>query len=104
VELDPGFADAHFRLGSLLSENGMSAQGFCHYLRRAELVHGQGSVPSPSDLEPQHKIKHDREQREYLAPAGSVPRRNGPEAVFSSKKAVGSPAPLSILAMPTMNC
>jgi tetratricopeptide (TPR) repeat protein len=82
VELDPCFAEAHFRLGSLLSENGRIAQGFRHYLRRAELLHGRGSALTAGAPEPAHKIKHDREQSEYLALAGSVPRRRGSEAVF----------------------
>jgi hypothetical protein len=66
VELDSGFAEAHFCLGSLLSENGAIAEGFSHYRRRAELVHGT-DAPPPSAPEAPHKIKHDREQRDYLA-------------------------------------
>ncbi len=60
VELDTCFAEAQFRLASLLSENGRIAQGFHHYLRRAQLVHGQGSAPPSAASEPAHKIKHDR--------------------------------------------
>jgi len=68
VALSPDFAEAHFRLGSLLSENGRIAEGFSHYLRRAELVRGHvGAAPTS---EPPHKIKHDREQRQYLAGLG----------------------------------
>lgn len=70
VELNPEFAEAHFCLGSLLSENGAIAEGFAHYRRRAELVHGREAPPSTQELP--HKIKHDREQREYLAQTQSA--------------------------------
>lgn len=70
VDLDPDFAEAHFRLGSLLSENGEIAQGFSHYLRRAGLVHRNKAPLSTSAPEPPHKIKHDREQHDYLAATG----------------------------------
>jgi hypothetical protein len=50
-----------------LSENGQVAEGFAHYMRRAELVHGTGKAPAPAKPEPEHKLKHDREQRDYLA-------------------------------------
>ncbi len=74
IRLRPDFADAHFRLGFILSETDRVAEGFQHFLRRAILVHG-GSQPSgPAGPEPAHKIKHDREQREYLIDKlGAVP-------------------------------
>lgn len=62
----PNHAEAHFRLGSLLSETGHVAEGFAHYMRRAALVHEgrpwQGVGPQPA-----HRTKHDREQAEFLA-------------------------------------
>lgn len=72
LALQPDFADAHFHLGSVLSENGQVAAGFAHYMQRAALVHGPGPGrrARPLDAEPPHKLKHDREQREYLAAAG----------------------------------
>ena len=70
VALRPDFAEAHFRLGTLLSEHGRIAEGFSHYLRRAELVHGMGDAAPAVAPELPHKIKHDREQREYLAGLG----------------------------------
>src|SRR6185503_1906925 len=39
----PDHAEAHFRLGSLLSETGQIAEGFGHYMRRAALVHQNGA-------------------------------------------------------------
>lgn len=82
LELNPDFAEAHFRLGFVLSENGEIAQGFHHYLRRAQLVHGHGARLSPPASEPPHKIKHDREQRDHLALTGSAPAHCGSEGAF----------------------
>jgi tetratricopeptide (TPR) repeat protein len=70
IAREPGNAEAHFRLGSLLSESGAVAEGFAHYMQRAELV-WKNSTPPPTD-QPEHRIKHDREQAEYLA-ARSLP-------------------------------
>ena len=67
IDLKPDFAEAHFRLGSLLSENGHIAEGFAHYMRRAALVYGAGKTPRPAKPDPEHKRKHDSEQRDYLA-------------------------------------
>ena len=73
LAIQPDFAEAHFRLGSLLSENGHIAEGFAHYMRRAALVHGTGKTPLPLKPEPEHKLKHDREQRDYLAGGTAAP-------------------------------
>ena len=93
VDLDPDFAEAHFRLGSLLSENGEIAQGFSHYLRRAGLVHGNKAPLSTSAPEPPHKIKHDREQRDYLAATGPGFMRLRAEGSFHLKRAAGIVGP-----------
>jgi tetratricopeptide (TPR) repeat protein len=66
IAIKPDFAEAHFRLGSLLSENGHIAEGFAHYMRRAVLVYGAGKAPRAAKSDPEHKRKHDREQRDYL--------------------------------------
>ncbi|MEO8301072.1 MAG: tetratricopeptide repeat protein [Rhizomicrobium sp.] len=66
VSAAPDHAEAHFRLGSLLSETGQIADGFAHFMKRATLVRGgkswQQDRPGPA-----HRTKHDREQAEYLA-------------------------------------
>jgi len=67
IAIKPDFAEVHFRLGSVLSENGHVAEGFAYYMRRAALVYGGDKPPVPTRPEPEHKLKHDREQREYLA-------------------------------------
>jgi hypothetical protein len=67
IAIKPDFAEAHFRLGSLLSENGHIAEGFAHYMRRAALVYGTGKAPRTARPDPEHKRKHDSEQRDYLA-------------------------------------
>jgi tetratricopeptide (TPR) repeat protein len=68
LEADPGFAEAHHHLGSVLSESGAVAEGFAHLMRRAALVHGEGAPEEPDA--PPHRLKHDREQREHLASLG----------------------------------
>ena len=70
LAIAPDFADAHFHLGWVLSENGRIAEGFAHYMRRAALVYGKGKAPA-SD-QPPYKVKHDSEQRDYLA-GGKAP-------------------------------
>ena len=70
LAIAPDFADAHFHLGWVLSENGRVAEGFAHYMRRAALVYGKGKPPA-SD-QPPYKVKHDMEQRDYLA-GGKAP-------------------------------
>lgn len=62
----PDNPGAHFRLGSILSETGQIAEGFAHYLRRAFLVHGT-QTREQSGANPVHRVKHDREQEEYLS-------------------------------------
>jgi hypothetical protein len=71
VAAAPSFAPAHFHLGSLLSEHGDIAEGFAHFMRRAELTFANGPAP-PQDDPPPHRIKHDREQGEYLAARGKI--------------------------------
>ena len=70
VAARPDFAEAHFHLGSVLSETGRITEGFEHLMRRAELVYGRGTA-APKD-EALHKRKHDSEQRDYLA-GGKAP-------------------------------
>ena len=66
IALAPDHAEAHFRLGSLLSETGHIAEGFAHYMRRAALVHLKRAEGAEKP-QPAHRAKHDREQAEYLA-------------------------------------
>lgn len=65
VARNPGHAEAHFHLGSLLSERGEIAQGFAHFMRRAALIR-RPTVAS----EAVHKVKHDTEQRDWLVEHG----------------------------------
>lgn len=71
----PDFAEAHFHLGAALSQTGRVAEGFQHYMRRAELVYGQGEAAPAKSSDPPHKVKHDSAQRDYLwgdrAPLGA---------------------------------
>lgn len=72
IEVDPRYAEAHFHLGSVLSEHGQIDEGFRHYMTRAQLVHGGGSARGrlESSEEAPHKSKHDQWQREYLHSVG----------------------------------
>jgi tetratricopeptide (TPR) repeat protein len=65
----PDHAETHFRLGSLLSETGHVAEGFTHFMRRAALVHA-GPTRWQNKPAPEYRLKHDREQAEYLAGRG----------------------------------
>jgi tetratricopeptide (TPR) repeat protein len=65
LAIAPGHAEAHFRLGSILSETGDIAEGFAHYMRRAQLVH-DAPARDTGKPDPAHRTKHDREQAEYL--------------------------------------
>jgi tetratricopeptide (TPR) repeat protein len=67
ITAKPDFAEAYYRLGSVLSENGHIAEGFAHLMRRAELVYGTGGRGDATKSEALHKTKHDAEQRDYLA-------------------------------------
>ena len=66
IAIAPDHAEAHFRLGSVLSESGHVAEGFSHYMTRAALVHGGRPWPQEGS-HPAHRTKHDREQVQYLA-------------------------------------
>jgi Tfp pilus assembly protein PilF len=66
IAIAPDHAEAHFRLGSLLSESGHIADGFAHYMKRGALM--RGGRPWRQDRPgPAHRTKHDREQADYLA-------------------------------------
>jgi hypothetical protein len=65
---DPDLADAHYHLGSVLSEAGQVAEGFAHFMSRAALI-GAGA---PGGSEPAHKTQHDLAQRAYLEQQAGV--------------------------------
>jgi tetratricopeptide (TPR) repeat protein len=82
ISLNPSGAEAHYHLGSILSENGRVADGFAHLMRHAELAYGSGAMPPADAPEPSHKIKHDREQRVYLASKGIQPPERATRNIF----------------------
>jgi len=75
IALAADHADAHFRLGSVLSESGHVAEGFSHYMTRAALVHGSRPWPQEGP-HPTHRTKHDREQAQYLAERDLPPQHH----------------------------
>lgn len=70
LEHDPAHADAHLRLGYLLSERGAIGEGFEHFMIRARIVAGNGRGSADA---PMHKVRHDQEQQAYLSSLG-VPK------------------------------
>jgi tetratricopeptide (TPR) repeat protein len=68
IEKEPAHADAHLRLGYLLSEQGQIAKGFEHFMARARIVSGHAHDAGRGA--PLHKVRHDQEQREYLSSLG----------------------------------
>ena len=72
LALAPDFAQAHYHLGWVLSENGHVAEGFAHYMRRAALLYGTGNAPAADQPDPPYKVRHDLDQRDYLA-GGKAP-------------------------------
>jgi len=69
IERDPAHADAHLRLGYLLTEKGQIGEGFEHFMARAQIVSG-GNAHDGGGGAPLHKVRHDQEQREYLSSLG----------------------------------
>ena len=67
LERDPAHADAHLRLGYLLSERGAIGEGFEHFMTRARIV---SEAPRDNANAPLHKTRHDQEQRDYLSTLG----------------------------------
>jgi tetratricopeptide (TPR) repeat protein len=78
---DPELAEAHYHLGSVLSETGRIAEGFAHLMRRAEIVRGADDPTAGGAGGPRHKVKHDREQKAYLVERGIV-AADAPDPVF----------------------
>lgn len=64
---DPKHAEAHLRLGYLLSERGAIGEGFEHFMTRARIV---ADAPRHDSGAPLHKVRHDQEQRDYLSALG----------------------------------
>lgn len=77
---EPDLAEAHYHLGSVLSEMGEISAGFAHLMRRAAIVRGGDDV-AVGTSSPPHKAKHDREQRDYLIARGMIAVTD-PEPIF----------------------
>lgn len=67
LAIDPELSVAHFHLGSVLSEGGRIAEGFAHFMRYADLNH---EAAAAEGRHPEHRLKHDREQGDYLESLG----------------------------------
>lgn len=65
---DPAFAEPSYNLGYVLMELGNVAEGFSWLTRHAEQT-----CRAQPDSAPEHKRKHDEEQRQHLGTAGPDP-------------------------------
>ena len=72
LEREPTHADAHLRIGYLLSEGGEIGKGFEHFMTRAKIVSSTQAQGAATAL-PLHKIRHDQEQGRYLSGLGVPP-------------------------------
>ncbi len=72
LSLAPDHLHALSVRGSLLSETGRVPEGMDSYRRRAELAFGRQPHVAADD-EPDHRKRHDAEQRDYLASQGEAP-------------------------------
>lgn len=63
--LRPDLALAHKNLAIMLCEHGRFEESFASFRRHAELFHAHRAAPADACI-PQHKIRHDLEQRDYL--------------------------------------
>ena len=68
LAIDPDDSSALLKRGSLLCEMNRVPEGFEAFSRYAARVYG--AAPSDEPTAPDHKQRHDREQREYLAAQG----------------------------------
>lgn len=69
----PDYLPALIRKGQVLTELGHTEEGMASYRRHAQLAHGEAEVSAPDD--PEHKQRHDQEQRDFLAAHGIHDRR-----------------------------
>jgi hypothetical protein len=74
LSLAPSHLHALAVNGSLLCETGRIADGMASYTRRAELLYG-GQPHAAADSDPDHRKRHDAQQREYQMTRGLTPGR-----------------------------
>jgi len=78
IALNPRMPLAHANLGTVLCQTGHTEESFASFRRHAELAYGTGAS-SAQGTEPvaPHKVKHDQEQREYLAATATFHLEDG---------------------------
>ena len=69
LAIKPDFSNAHCNMSAALWGLGEIAEGCASYSRHAELLFQAGRHRSP-EAPPPHKLRHDQEQRDYLAASG----------------------------------
>src|SRR5262249_25116658 len=70
---------AHARLGKILWDSDRIKEGCQSFVRSAELAYADPVIPTKEPIVP-HKLRHDQEQRDYLACMGI--RGDGPNDIF----------------------
>jgi tetratricopeptide (TPR) repeat protein len=68
LAIQPDYLPALIRKGQVLTELGRTEDGMTSYRRHAEAAYGGTAASSPAD--PEHKQRHDRDQRDFLAAHG----------------------------------
>ncbi len=77
LELQPDFSAAYLNRGKALCKNHQIAEAFSDFMRSAELTAGAAAEPTEGQTPQAHRVKHDREQQDYLATIGSKPGARG---------------------------
>ena len=70
LALKPDHGEALFNLGSVLCAGNEIAEGFAAFTRYALMMDAAPPVGDPAPPAPAHKLRHDAEQRAYLAALG----------------------------------
>jgi tetratricopeptide (TPR) repeat protein len=77
LELRPDFSAAYLNRGKALCKSHQIAEAFSDFMKSAELTAGAATNPTEGQTPHAHRIKHDREQQDYLAAIGSKPKTGG---------------------------
>ncbi len=77
LELQPDFGAAYLNRGKALCKSHHITEAFSDFTKSAELSAGMTAWPSEDQAVQAHRIKHDREQQDYLAANGSQSKTGG---------------------------
>jgi tetratricopeptide (TPR) repeat protein len=69
--LQPNFSAAYFNRGKALCQSHRIAEAFSDFMKSAELTAATAAGPAEGEAPEAHKVRHDREQQDYLVAIGS---------------------------------